>query len=65
MDIFNEFGRLNDEGPVTEEHLFAAFQKLDDRIFQKEFTRVIAHNNDINETFEPFFEPNEENDIVF
>jgi hypothetical protein len=37
IGIFDEFERLNDEEPVTVEHLFADFRKLDDGTFQKEF----------------------------
>lgn len=63
IGIFDEFERLNDEEPVTVEHLFADFRKLKDGTFQKEFKNVINRNHDIIVTFEPFYGPNEKNDL--
>jgi beta-mannanase len=63
IGIFDEFERLNDEEPVTVEHLFADFRKLKDGTFQEEFNKVIARENDIIVTFEPFYGPNKKNDL--
>ncbi|MGC9354431.1 MAG: hypothetical protein ACP5D9_11360, partial [Mariniphaga sp.] len=45
IGIFDEFERLNDEEPVTVEHLFADFRKLGDGTFQNEFKKVIGRGN--------------------
>ena len=62
IGLFDQFSLLNAEEPVTVEHLFVDFGSLQDGTFQNRFKEVIERNHDVIVTFEPFCQPNEEND---
>lgn len=62
IGLYDPQSLLNNETPVTVEHLFADFGNLADRTFQNDFNNVVERGHDIIVTFEPFRNPNGETD---
>lgn len=63
IGLYDPQALLIAEKPVTVEHLFADFGNLADGTFQKSFNEVVERGHDVIVTFEPFRNPNGENDL--
>ncbi len=62
IGLYDPQSLLNQEKPVTVEHLFADFGNLHNKTFQDEFNKVIKRGHDIIVTFEPFRNPDGDTD---
>ncbi|HAQ19891.1 MAG TPA: hypothetical protein DCR40_11760 [Prolixibacteraceae bacterium] len=62
IGLYDPQSLLNEEKPVTVEHLFTHFDDILDGTFQSNFNKVIERDHDVIVTFEPFSEPIEESD---
>lgn len=62
IGLYDPQSLLNEEKPVTVEHLFTDFDDLKDGTFQNNFNKVIERGHDVIVTFEPFSGPIEESD---
>jgi beta-mannanase len=63
IGLYDPQALLIAEKAVTVEHLFADFGNLADGTFQKSFNEVVERGHDVIVTFEPFRNPNGENDL--
>jgi beta-mannanase len=63
IGLYDPQALLSAEKPVTVEHLFADFGNLADGTFHKSFSEVVERGHDVIVTFEPFRNPNGENDL--
>ncbi|MBJ7880183.1 hypothetical protein [Gelidibacter salicanalis] len=63
IGLYDPQSLLNEEKPVTVEHLFADFSNLSNGSFQESFNNVEKREHDIIVTFEPFRNTNGETDL--
>ena len=63
IGLYDPQSLLNEEKPVTVEHLFADFSNLNNGSFQNNFNLVVKRGHDIIVTFEPFRNTNGETDL--
>jgi beta-mannanase len=64
IGLYDPNALLIDEKPVTVEHLFVDFGNLSDGTFQNSFNKVVERGHNVIVTFEPFRNPNGENDSL-
>lgn len=63
IGLYDPQSLLNEEEPLTVEHLFVDFGNLHDGKFQKSFNQVVERGHNVIVTFEPFRNPNGETDL--
>jgi len=63
IGVYDPQSLLNEEEPVTVEHLFADFGSLHDGTFQNSFNKVVERDHNVIVTFEPFRNQNEKTDL--
>lgn len=63
IGVYDPQSLLNEEKPVTVEHLFVDFGSLKDGSFEKDFRKVVARNHNVIVTFEPFRNPGGKDDL--
>lgn len=63
IGLYDPQSLLNNEEPVTVEHLFVDFGSLYDGTFQSSFNEVVARGHNVIVTFEPFRNPNGDTDL--
>ena len=61
--LYDPQSLLNNEKPVTVEHLFADFGNLNDGTFQEAFRKVVQRGHHVIVTFEPFRNPSGKIDL--
>ena len=63
IGLYDPQSLLNEEEPLTVEHLFVDFGNLHDGKFQKSFNQIVERGHNAIVTFEPFRNPNGETDL--
>jgi beta-mannanase len=63
IGLYDPQSLLNEEKPLTVEHLFVDFGNLYDGTFQESFNKAVERGHNVIVTFEPFRIPNGETDL--
>lgn len=63
IGLYDPQSLLNEEKPITVEHLFVDFGSLNNGKFKENFNKVVERGHNVIVTFEPFRNPNGEDDL--